>query len=164
MLDPRSRPSVSNSYSKPSRRFPGSESSLSDFIHIQRETPTGSSCDWRPKTGSFATCPPAARHPSGDRVSTYVRGDGTGTRRLSLYVGTEPESLVSRRLIVELAEKDRLPAITRTASMSKPVVSCPTRSTLWICLPMRRGALLKSLMVHRGGHSYLSGGEVRVGH
>src|SRR5262245_49555555 len=29
----------------------------------------------------------------------------------SLFVGTEPESIVYRRLIVELAEKSRLPAI-----------------------------------------------------
>src|SRR5215510_15330274 len=38
----------------------------------------------RPKDWVFCYLPPAGRHPSGDRVSTYVRGDGTGTRRLSL--------------------------------------------------------------------------------
>src|SRR5262245_38082459 len=34
------------------------------------------------KTGSFATSPPAG-YLSGDRVSTFFPGDGTGTRRLS---------------------------------------------------------------------------------
>src|SRR5262245_34513745 len=37
------------------------------------------------KTGSFAASPPAGRHPTGDRKApTFFRGDGTGTRRLSL--------------------------------------------------------------------------------
>src|SRR5262245_9739525 len=48
----------------------------------------------------------------------------------TLLVGRELESWGHRRLIIELAEKNRR-KFTRTASRSKPVVSCPSRSTQW---------------------------------
>ena len=70
----------------------------------------------------------------------------------SLFVGVDAGKLgappIDRRAGREESTAGNLPA---TASMSKPVVSWPTRSTMWSCGPVRRGALLKSLMAHRRG-------------
>src|SRR5262245_1682153 len=57
----------------------------------------------------------------------------------SLYVGGDAESWVHRRLIVELAEKNRLPAIYPYREyVEAGGLMWPTRSTLWNCGPVRR--------------------------
>src|SRR5262245_56233501 len=74
-------------------------------------SPPGSTCSGGSKTGSFATCLP--RLEGTLQASEYRRNFEMMAQEHadSLFVGADAESWVYRRLIVELAEKDRLPAI-----------------------------------------------------
>jgi putative tryptophan/tyrosine transport system substrate-binding protein len=69
----------------------------------------------------------------------------------SLYVVGNEESWVYRRLMSSSLRRIDCRVFTCSATMSKPVVSWPTRTTKSSCGPVQRDTLLKSLMAHRRG-------------
>ena len=84
---------------------PGSESSLPE---LQGRVATGSSCKRRRKDRVYL--PPGWRAPFKRESIAYVEVMAQEYADFSPCAG-DPENWVHRRLIVELAEKNRLPAI-----------------------------------------------------